>query len=316
MPGYTKRDMVRLAQACAIVFASVVLLPALGQMVVPLVVAVLVARGRFRECGIVLIVGAIAGYIVARSPQGSLAIVTAGAIGLPVGFGIGSRWHYARTVAVSTAIVCAVNVVITLPQLKALREASAKNKTPLTDFLEGPDADEMEKVVYEAIQRINDNWEYLLFGLIFSGILMSVCVVVTLASRWTHRRTGLPKGAGKFSAMRPPEWLVWVVIATAALWFADRQWPSETLRIASWNVGVGLFAVYWLNGLGVIVYGIAAWKPHPLLFFALLMVFIWVGMAILLPILGLFDTWSNFRAHIDRLAAGRDGPQHRPDDTA
>jgi hypothetical protein len=116
--------------------------------------------------------------------------------------------------------------------------------------------------------------------------------------------------------MRPPEWLVWVVIATAALWFADRQWPSEALRIVSWNVAIGLLAVYALNGLGIIVYGIAAWKPHPLLFFALLMVFIWAGMAMLLPILGLFDTWSNFRAHIDRLAAGRDGPQHRPDDTA
>ena len=305
-----------MAQACTLVFASVVLFPALGQMVVPLVVAVLVARGRFRESGVALIVGAIAGYIATRSPQGSLAIVTAGAIGLPVGFGIGSRWHYARTVAVSTAMVCAVNVVIIVPQLKALQEESAKNKAPLTDFLEGPDAGEMEKSVYELIQWINDNWEYLLFGLIFCGILMSVCVVVTLASRWTHRRTGLPEGAGKFSTMRPPEWLVWVVIATAALWFADRQWSSEALRIVSWNVAVGLFVVYWLNGLGIFVYGIAAWKPHPLLFFALLMVFIWAGMAILLPILGLFDTWSNFRAHIDRLAAGPDGPQHRPDDTA
>ena len=186
--------------------------------------------------------------------------------------------------------------------------------------MEGPDAAEFEGRGYEAYlttyRWVNEHWQYVLFGLTFSGIATSVCAVVTVASRWTYRRTGLPEGVGSFASMRPPEWLVWAVIATVGLWFADRQWPSEALRILSWNAGIGFLAIYWLNGLGILVYGIAAWKPHPLVLMALLMVMIWAGMVSMLPMLGLFDTWSNFRKRIDRLAAGGGDKQQTPDDTA
>lgn len=320
MPGGTRRDAVRLAQACAIVFTSVLLVPPIGQMVAALAVAALAARGRFRACGIVLLAAAIAAFIWTRSLELPLAVVATGATGLPIGIGIGLRWPFGRIVVVSTAFAFAVNLVLTLSQLDALRAQAAELETLLTTSLEGPDAEEFREAGYERIleyyRYFEMRWQYLFFGLNFSGTLTSVCVLAAVASRWTHRRTGLPEGAGSFSAMRPPEWLVWAVIAAAGVWFIDYRWPSEALRFVSWNTAIGLLWVYWLNGLGILIYGFAAWKPHPLVLFALLMVLIWAGMVSLFPMLGLFDIWFDFRKRIDRLVASRGDPQQTPDDTA
>ncbi len=320
MPAGTRPNAVRLAQASMLVFASVVLFPTAGQMVAALVVAILVARGRFRECGIVLLAGALAAFVRTRSLALPIAVVATGATGFPIGLGIASRWSYARIVAVSTACAFAVSMALTMTQLDALLAVASELESLLTESLEGSDAEEFREKGFEDLLEMYRlfvaNWRYLFFGLSFSGTLISVCVLSTLASRWTRRWTGLPEGVGSFSMIRPPEWLVWVVIVAAALWFADRQWPSEALRTVSWNTAIGLLTVYWLNGLGILVYGMTAWKPHPLVILGLLTLLVWAGMASMLPMLGLFDTWSDFRKRIDRLAAGRGDKQQSPDDTA
>ncbi len=119
---------------------------------------------------------------------------------------------------------------------------------------------------------------------------------------------------GSFRAMRPPEWLVWCVIATALLWFADWRWPSEALRLVSWNAALGLVGIYWLNGLSVLVYGLWAWKPHPLTAAAIVLALLLLRLIYLLSIAGLFDTWGDFRKKVDEMMAVRNLRDHPHDE--
>jgi hypothetical protein len=60
--------------------------------------------------------------------------------------------------------------------------------------------------------------------------------------------------------MRPPEWRVWAVILALVAWLVDNRWPSDTVRVAAWNGAVALGAVYWLNGLGILLCAMEAFR--------------------------------------------------------
>ena len=116
--------------------------------------------------------------------------------------------------------------------------------------------------------------------------------------------------------MRPPDGLAWAVIATALLWFADQQWPTDSLRIISWNAAFALAGLYWVNGLSIAGYAIAAFRPNPFMIALLAVAAVLMNFISLLAIVGLFDTWGDFRRKIDEVLAARELREHSGDDSA
>lgn len=146
------------------------------------------------------------------------------------------------------------------------------------------------------------------FGLNYLFAIAVSCVYVTVTNFVLRRWPGESGFAGSFKDMRPTEWLVWAAIATALLCFADHRWPTMAVRIVAWNSAIALAAVYWFNGLSVLLYAVRALKPTVFTFLLVIgMTFLLVNMGALpvLALVGLFDTWGDYRRKIDALAAAQ-----------
>lgn len=163
--------------------------------------------------------------------------------------------------------------------------------------------EEQAEVVRESFLWISEHAAYLNLGWSFGTVLMVMTLMVTLINRRLLRSDHPAQAEGSFKDMRPTEWLVWGAILLAAGWFADQRWPNEALRIVTWNGAFAVAAVYWLNGLSIMVYGFSALRGGALMGVVILMVlFLLAGLQTLPAALGLFDTWFDLRRRFDRLA--------------
>lgn len=115
-----------------------------------------------------------------------------------------------------------------------------------------------------------------------------------------------PETRGSFRQMRTPEWVVWIAIALAGLWFFDRAWPNAAVRLVTWNAAFALSAVYWVNGTSILMYAFGAFQPGVLVCCASVMILLMLGVHPVLCAVGFFDTWSNFRRTVDRVIAARE----------
>lgn len=153
-----------------------------------------------------------------------------------------------------------------------------------------------------------ENWSDVVVGAAVGGSLLGLCVMLTLVWRIAER-TSHWRPAGRFTDLRPQDAVVWLAIAAAGLLFWNYQAPQPMAQTVGWNLAIGLFALYMLNGLGVLTYGFEVLKPHPVLMLLVFFVLVFFGGVILMAMLGLFDTWGEFRKRIDaRAQALRDGP--------
>ncbi len=158
---------------------------------------------------------------------------------------------------------------------------------------------------------------HLVFGVLFTGVLVVAVLQVAAAFRWLRNgaeAADSPPPVGKFKTMRPPDALVWLAIAAALLGLADYQWPNDVLRFVSWNTGVALAAVYWMNGVGIALCAMEAFGLRAGTAWGLLGLMMLFGLHNGLAVIGLFDTWFDQRLGAQRLAAAwrdrnRDGPQ-------
>ena len=185
--------------------------------------------------------------------------------------------------------------------------------------LEGPEAVELNEIERSSLmveKWAYQNWKYFAFGVAFWGALAMSCLTVSTA-RWRLRSAGM-QGASKggFRTLRPPEWMVWPLIATALLLYADRQWPGETLRTLAWSGALGLFALYMLTGVAILVYLVHAFRPNPFLVVTMVFILIVFELIVFLPLVGLFDTWGEFRRKIDSALAARQLRDDSRDDGA
>jgi hypothetical protein len=146
------------------------------------------------------------------------------------------------------------------------------------------------------------NYTYVLPGFGFGMVLVASATVLNVADRWPQHLAEAPtRRATGFQRMRLPDWLVWVAIAAALLWFAERQWPNEMLRVVTWNSAIALAWIYGLNGFSILLYALTAMKATAL---ASVVVVSGVLMFLMhfLGLVGLFDTWYDFRHRFRRLA--------------
>ena len=142
-----------------------------------------------------------------------------------------------------------------------------------------------------------EHWPSFVPGTMLGAVVLLSCVSVSMMARGI-RRGGMPVN-GSFLIFRPPEPLVWLVIVTAIFWYLNYQTPSPGLQIFSWNTAILWTVLYSMNGLSVVTYGVALMKPHPVLLLALAGLLFLTGLQFL-AIVGLFDTWGDFRKKIDR----------------
>ncbi|HRK35084.1 MAG TPA: DUF2232 domain-containing protein, partial [Candidatus Hydrogenedentes bacterium] len=223
--------------------------------------------------------------------------------GLLIGFGIGRGWTYGKVVSLTSgAVFGVVGVYMVLnwqelnTQLDALFDYFVQS---IQTTAPAEQADTVEEQV-EAMTYLKAQKSGLIVGFQFAAILLTTCIFVSLTSGALRRWFGEPGPIGSFKDMRPPDWMVWFVIATAVLWLIDYQYGAEQFRFVSWNMATALFAVYMLNGFAIFLYGVNALSPGFLLMALIVFIFINFGLPVLGAI-GLFDTWAAFRQRIDRL---------------
>jgi len=288
--------------------ASLVSLNLLGAALFPIPVVVYWVRGRpGRAIGLVAAAGLAA--LVSMGTWGAvLYYILLAAIGFPLGLGIARHWTYARTVTVAAGfayVLVAGNLLLAWPDWVA--QGGAMYDLWIAELQQqqaGTDREYASALVQNATW-LKDHWPELGLGLMLWPILVETCLGLSLLSAWLRRRFGAEGVRGSFRSMRTSEWLVWAAIGVAVLGLIDYRWPGTALRVVSWNAGLALASIYWLNGFSILVYALDALRPHVLLYVPIVAVLVWFGIHPVLCFVGFFDTWSNFRKMLDGLAAAR-----------
>jgi uncharacterized protein YybS (DUF2232 family) len=158
------------------------------------------------------------------------------------------------------------------------------------------------------LTRLRDSKHAVGFGVGFVFGLITASVYTSVTGGVLRRLLGRPGFAGSFKDFRPTEWLVWGAIAVALGCLLEYHWPNPVLRAVAWNSAIALASVYWFNGLSIVVYGVHVLRPGLLAFAGFLLVVIALinlGMMPVLGLVGLFDTWGDYRRKLDALGAAR-----------
>ncbi|HOZ45912.1 MAG TPA: DUF2232 domain-containing protein [Candidatus Hydrogenedentes bacterium] len=288
-----------------------------GMAIFTVPVAVFWAREeRARAVGLV-ICASLAGATGLGSWRAMAYFAPVAALGVVPAFGALHGWRYTRAVAVLAAAAYALvigHVLAFWNVLQAQAPALFESLASQWAQMNASESDARASVVLEQIEWLAQHWSEVLVGALWWPVLMAACVAVSWTER-LRRCENRPEGIrGTFRAMRPSEWLVWGVILVAALWFVDRAWPNAALRLVTRNAAVALAAVYWLNGVSMVVYLFSAFQPRALTSIAAIALLVMLGGAHpLLCGVGLFDTWADFRKTIDRVVAARQRVRQSPD---
>jgi len=252
-----------------------------------------------RAWGVVLLSGAVSGVLLGSLSVAVVLAATA-ASGIPIAMLLQRGWPYGRRLALVSAIVFALAGGVMALNWQALQ-------TDMTVFInkriaEMAENDVSNEQVVELSKWWNVNYAYLGPGSVFGSVLFTCAFLLSVLDRWQRK----PEDATRrkptgFQRMRTPDWVVWIAIAVALLWFAEQRWPNEALRAVTWNTALGLLFVYWLNGFSILLYALSVFKASAFATFMVFAGFILFGsMLPALSVLGLFDTWYDFRMRCRR----------------
>ena len=280
----------------------------------PVFVAWYWARGRRRWSLALVTAACVAGGAGGQSVVIAAAFGLYACVGLAMGIALARGWSYGRVVAVSAAAAFS----LFLGEVALMWDGFIASGALFRDTMlhapgaSGPTAVDTQAYL-DAVARVADAWPYVMIGGTFWWMLIGACATVSAVRLLLYRLGHVRMLHGSFITMRPPDALAWAVIAVAALWFWDRQYPNDAVRLVAWNGGLALAAIYMVNGLGVLGSGVRALKP-PL--------FLTIGAALLLlyvpyfvMFIGLFDTWSEFRVKFEKLAEAREVRKQQDDDS-
>lgn len=179
---------------------------------------------------------------------------------------------------------------------------------------------------FQAMENVNAQWidmfrwwdlhyNYVVLGSSFGSVLILAAFTICVLDRWQRD----PEAAARrkptgFQRMRVPDWVVWIAIAAALMWFVDVYYrENPVLRAISWNMALGLLGVYLLNGVSIMLYALTVFKASAFTGFMVMSGIMLFGMWPMLGIFGLFDTWYDFRMRFRRIAMLR-RVMTRPDD--
>lgn len=264
-----------------------------------------VSRAYGRAMGLV-ICAALAGFWGGGTVAMGIFYLVAAMVGVLMGLVMAWRWPFGWCVAaVTTAayLLVAGNMVAYWDESR--REASIFINARIAELeqAEGEPESAMASALAETFRWFDANWSNLSLGMLFGMVLLASTALVTYVAR--RLRNGETGPVGSFSAMRLPEWVVWIAIALALLWFVDRRWPNDMLRMLTWNSAVGIAFVYWLNGFSILLHAMSAFSLNLFLCFAIIFGMFYLNAHPALCAVGLFDTWWDFRLRVARAAESR-----------
>jgi hypothetical protein len=277
--------------------------PSLIELVlVPVPVALAVARRKPGGAG-ALVAAAALGGLVARGHWGfGVYFAAVASVGFLTGLAGMRGEKYGRTVAAVTAVTALAGLAVVLVHWGRWIDEAAELHRQWRQLMEatpGVAGDARWASVTDQMRLLlEDHWASLGLGVMFWPLLLANACQVTLVSRRMRQARIEPGITGSFGRARTPDWLVLFAIAVALCWFADRQWPGAGLRPYVWNTALALTAVYCMNGLSVIAYGLALWRPGPVAGAAVVSLVLVVCGLHWPVMIGLFDTWADFRARM------------------
>ncbi len=265
---------------------------------------------------LLLLIMAVRGYtlqlqLTSAQFAGLIAMSTANAalmaaMGLPIGIGTARRWSYDRVVIATMAAFCAVVGVYLWQCWDAFNRIIDSMIAWFTENRLNAGAVDMDQESIDkqiaGLQWFGENKFALAVGIEFAVYLALTCALVSITAITLRRRFADPGPKGGFRDLHPPDWLVWAGIVTAFMWFAEREYGGVELRFVTWNMAVGLSSIYFLNGCAIFLYGLQVLAPGLFLIAMFVFMMVMTGLYPLLSVVGLFDTWANFRMRMDRLA--------------
>jgi len=288
--------------------ASSVGLTMYGAALFPIPVGMYAARGeKGRALG--LVACALPAALMALEPGAALVSYLWMALtGLVLGLAIARHWTYGRALLAGMVLVTGATLAETVAMwpewVRVCREACDAFIANVSAQATGANQENAQALVRH-VTWIRDHWPEVGLGITFWTLLVHVGVALSLIQAWARRGNGATGLRDWFGSIRLPDGLVWAVIAVALLWFVEQGRPETVNRVLMWNGALSLMAVYWLAGLSVAAYWMQVLRPHAFVMLAavLLMMSLWVHP--MLCMVGLFDTWGDFRRVADQIVAAR-----------
>jgi len=278
---------------------------AAGLFILPVAVGWVFGRGR--GAFVFLAAAGFLGLIVSGSAGVALLYLAIASVGVAAGALTVRQWPFGWLVSALTVLVFAMACLGMLWDWTAMRKnASIALSARAAQLKEIEEADQSPQAgaMAESFQALDRNFEALIFGSTFVSALFLAAFAAHVVTRSVP---GVYRRSRGFAHMRPPESMVWVAIGTAFLWLVEQRFPSGGLRFLAWNGAIALAAVYWLNGVSIVVYTMerAALKPFLRLAIVASVALFVVHLSPMLMALGFFDTWLNLRNRFDRLLQDR-----------
>ena len=281
-----------------------------GIALFPVPVAVYLVRRRVNQALGLVACAAVAGWWSVGTFQAVVTYALLASVGVLLGLGLVRRWTYGRTLTASATLVCAVvvgGVLASWGEWQVYSRAFFDGTIAEWQLLlegKGDEAPRLEQQV-EALQWVRDHWADVCVGTLLWSFLAAGCMALSAAAVFLRRWAGIEGLRGSFRTMRVSEWLIWAAIGAAVFWFADYRWLESSLSVVSWNTAIGLAAIYWINGLSIVIYAFDVLRPSFLAYAAVVLLLLAGGVQPMLCCIGLFDTWWDFRKAADGLAERR-----------
>lgn len=239
-----------------------------------------------------LLAGAIAGDLLLP-----LVLIFSLFPGVLLGMLIGRRWTLGKCLGAVTAVIFLFSGGSSALMWPALRENwHLYFQSYQEQMAQGP-AGAANEHALALVAWFDVHWAYVSFGLLFGMILLCQLLLVALLSAHL-RREEAPSIVSRyeFGQLRPPESLVWVAIVVALGWFWDNYYPHDVLRFLVWNGGIMLIFVYLVNGISIVAFAASLFQIRRMTLAFIVFSLIVFNLYQLLPAVGFFDTWINFRS--------------------
>lgn len=272
-----------------------------------------------KKVGFAVLLAAAQAGIVMNSFLLALAYAAGAGMGFVLALTFERRWSYGWQLTLAAGTGFAAAGVIMLAAWDTLRhEFTIFANNNISEFetlaKSDPNWSDIFHQSAETFRWLDTNYNFTTLGSVFGCVLFLAAITLCLLERWQRdpedRKRRKPTG---FQRMRVPDWVVWIAIATALVWFADYRLDSPALRAVAWNLATALNYLYLLNGLSVLFYALSVFKATAFGAFMAISGMILFGLWPLMGILGLFDTWYDFRMRFRRIAMLRN-VTYRPDD--
>jgi hypothetical protein len=144
-------------------------------------------------------------------------------------------------------------------------------------------------------------------SMVFVYALFTVVINLVMGRRFAGKRR-FAKASGSMTKFRMPDYMVWVVIACGAFFFADSYLiRSAWVKMFVANGLITVLALYFFQGLAVIAHVLQGVR-FPLLRLAayVLIILFFQSISVVIVALGLADVWINFRTR--KLKFGHQNP--------